>query len=102
MMTPQTTVVPFEFYICDLSGTVLSTLSERFVICDDYEIPFRESLLENAEVLLESKKIKVLGEHVYKAAGFYVTHAVSYSGQRCLAAARRPRRGAVPPGAGSG
>jgi hypothetical protein len=99
MMTPLTSVASFEFFIADLCGECVKVLNERFVICDEGGIPHNDSLLENANILLESAKIRPLEEEVYKYDGVYVTHMVLYMGQRCLAAARTPawaRRGAEP------
>ena len=104
-MTPLTSVASFEFFIADLSGECVKLLNERFVICDEQGNPHAESLLENANILLEYAKIRVLEEEVYKYDEIYVTHMVLYMGQRCLAAARTPawvRRGAETPVAGSG
>jgi hypothetical protein len=107
MMTPLTSVASFEFFIADLSGECVKVLNERFVICDEHGVPHTESLLEGANILLESAKIRSLEEEVYKYEGIYVTHMVLYMGQRCLVAARTPewrRRGAETrvPGRGGG
>jgi hypothetical protein len=106
MMTPQTTVVPFEFYICDLSGAYLADLGERFIICDEAETPLAESLLENADILLEARGIVMLEDNVMIHAKNYLVYTVMFNMQRCYAAARIPAwrrsQGAVPPGAGSG
>ena len=105
MMTPLTSVASFEFFIADLSGECVKVLNERFVICDEHGNPHAESLLENANILLESAKIRQIEEEVYKYDSIFVTHLVLYMGQRCLAAARTPewrRRGCGTPGSGSG
>jgi hypothetical protein len=114
MMTPQTSVVPFEFYICDLSGAFLASLGERFVTCDEDEYPYVESLKENMEILLDVRGIATIDEideipEESKNVITYMTHIVMYNMRRALAAARIPlwRRGrgaerSVTPVSGSG
>ena len=53
-MTPLTTVIPFTFFICDLSGTLLLKLPERFVKCAEDDTPIFEELFETEEILLEA------------------------------------------------
>lgn len=105
-MTPHTTVVPFEFYICDCSGVLLTTLGERFVICDEEENPSDESLFENMEIYLDARQIPIIHENIYKCTDYYVTHIVMFNMRPCYAAARsrawRAAVGSVTPGSGSG
>ena len=101
MMTPQTSVVPFKFYMCDMSGNFIKELGERFVTCNEQEVPYSDSLLENMEILLEARMIITVEENVYKKENTYFTHTVMFNLRRCLAVARA-RKGFGPPGSGSG
>lgn len=105
MMTPHTSVVSFEFYICDLNGAFLTSLGERFVLCDEDEHPYIESIKENMEILLDMRGIATIDEIPEKSENVivYMTHIVMYN--MCHAAAAARRRGAelsVTPVSGSG
>lgn len=91
MMTPQTSVAPFEFYICDLSGAFLSSLGERFVLCDEDEHPYIESIKENMEILLDVRGIATIDEipEKYENVMTYMIYIVMYNMRRAVAAARR-------------
>jgi hypothetical protein len=82
MMTPLTTVIPFTFFICDLSGSVLLKLPERFVKCTEDEIPIFEELFETEEILLEANTVCVYNRfpqlQTKKLNGYnvYYTHSI--------------------------
>ena len=84
-MTPLTTVIPFTFFICDLSGAVLLKLPERFVKCAEDEIPIFDELFETEEILLEAhtayvyNRLSQVETKKFNGRNVYYTHSVMWA-----------------------
>lgn len=88
MITPQTTVVPFEFTINDTHENILHNFGVRFVICDDNHIPDTENLLEIVNIILDFNDID--GYVAFQTnSKYYITHKVMWRGEHCFIAARK-------------
>ena len=84
MMTPTTTVRPFNFAVLDVSSKkTLYELPERFVRCaEEHGQPFLDHLFEVAEILCESHRIKIIRQlGILKDDGIYYTHSVRVAGR---------------------
>lgn len=92
-MTPLTTVVPFTFTICDLSGVPVGPLTERFVRCTEEGVPILEDLFEQAEIILIARKLEYYERfdiEVPPCADKYYTHCIFDVENRGLQMIARP------------
>lgn len=79
MMTPNTTVQPFNFEIIDISNayTLLCTLPERFVRCNEDGTPDADHLYEVVETLVEARGFDTaLRLSLIQGEASYFSHAV--------------------------
>jgi hypothetical protein len=79
MMTPLTTVAPFTFIVCDLSGVPVGPLTERFVRCTEEGVPILEDLFEQAEIILVARKLEYYERYdvdVPSGTDKYYTHCI--------------------------
>ena len=92
-MTPLTTVAPFAFIVCDLSGVPVGAPAERFVRCTEEGVPILEDLYEQAEVILVARKLEYYERfdiEVPPCADKYYTHCIFDLEHRGLQMIARP------------
>lgn len=92
-MTPLTTVAPYQFIVCDLSGNPVYEAKERFVRCTEEGVPILSDLYEQAEIILVARGLEYYERfdiEVPPCADKYYTHCIFDVAHRGLQLVARP------------